>query len=1144
MKAKKKDKREAKETGFLLAQVFFFLKRKSVKKGFLAAALVILVFTVFVAPVSATVYDFKDTVNNKAYEGYDDNKPADVPPDYEVELSGDEYHAINTSDNNRASYAKSGMPEGQYEFHRFKFKINELISDISQLYVMHEGYGSIGGQTGLHFYVWNYTASEWDEVNYNLAGSDTVIDKTYTSGFSNYINASGYLQLLAETRFHASSCPFLYAWNGTGFAFIADFNTPGGLGYYDASAGKPYVSKPKDYVKIDGSQLEAVNGTYRLEIAEDQDEVVYLDGVKLLVVDHPQGTEIYTPTMTKFAEPYPFKVYTIKDPKLPVSAVDENGADILPIVSEVDRIYTEGKDFHWDTITVDFGDLSEAKEIKLLYNAYIEWPLAPGIAARYMNEEYRVWVEVINEDGEWENVSIEEPLGLPQATPRTVAINITDWFKTDDYRIRIHSYENIKIDYIAVDTTEDEEVIITELDPISADIHFKGVAKEFSQDGKRPYLADYYITVDASGFEPFVGNFTRYGDVLPLLTKVDDKFVIMHAGDDISLAFNEVAIPEGMERDYYLLSGAYYKLHFVRILLNESESRVDPLPFHNMSYYPYPENESYPYDAEHLAYLQEYNTRKFNILSSKSEHNTIYTDYVKVEVFQKPVHNQNTGEYFSTIQAAINDDGTLDGHTIVVDPETYRENVVINKSITLKAGSSPVIDGMGGIGITVEANDTVVQDMTVINSSIGIFVYNASFIIQNATLNNNTIYDCIYSPGNGIEFWDVNNSVINGSYIYNNSLDGIHIVFSSNNNITSNEIYNNSKGIYMSSSNNNTIDTNNVSYNINCGIELGPFTPNSYNNISNNNVHHNGQYGIYFHFFEEYNNIYKNTISNHSYGIFMEHVDNNNLTSNTIFSNNYGIYLNASSNHDIIGNNVYNNTEDGIYLAFLSNYNTIADNTVWNNNNGIALSVITLNNYNNIINNTVNSNTKYGIYLKNGERHNNITDNTVSENEVGICLEDAHHNLVKDNDVVDNKHGIWVNQSSNNTIEWNMIVNNTGGATGMNVTNLSTNNEIHSNCFIDNKPYQAWDDVQDGNNDWDSNYWSDYPQWGEYDIPGTAGSKDHSTLKECGGSLRPARVPAPNANRNNRTGRIALGYCGDEYKKEEEVIITSPTSIF
>src|SRR4030042_1840517 len=77
-------------------------------------------------------------------------------------------------------------------------------------------------------------------------------------------------------------------------------------------------------------------------------------------------------------------------------------------------------------------------------------------------------------------------------------------------------------------------------------------------------------------------------------------------------------------------------------LLGQDVSIVEPLPFHAMSNYPYPETENYPDDEAHLAYLAEYNTRDFKASpSSEPEHHTIYTDYVSVQITTRPTPPPN-----------------------------------------------------------------------------------------------------------------------------------------------------------------------------------------------------------------------------------------------------------------------------------------------------------------------------------------------------------------------------------------------------------------------------------------------------------------------------------------------------------------------
>ena len=105
------------------------------------------------------------------------------------------------------------------------------------------------------------------------------------------------------------------------------------------------------------------------------------------------------------------------------------------------------------------------------------------------------------------------------------------------------------------------------------------------------------------------GRYTREGDVRPLLSAVDDRFVVSRPGDEIALSFDAAALPPlaaGMNRTFLLYVDGFSKEMDIN---SASPDTVEPLPFHGMRTYPYGPDERRPHTLEYEQYLMEYNTR-------------------------------------------------------------------------------------------------------------------------------------------------------------------------------------------------------------------------------------------------------------------------------------------------------------------------------------------------------------------------------------------------------------------------------------------------------------------------------------------------------------------------------------------------------
>jgi hypothetical protein len=125
----------------------------------------------------------------------------------------------------------------------------------------------------------------------------------------------------------------------------------------------------------------------------------------------------------------------------------------------------------------------------------------------------------------------------------------------------------------------------------------------------------HYLYEKTSATGPYTrpaGTYTRYGDVLPLLTALDDQLVIFGSGDEVQLEFDPAklpALPEGWVRDYFFAANGYEKdMDFYAAEGNY----VAPLPFLRMGDYPYAPGKSFPLDDAHVNYLLEYNTRNMS----------------------------------------------------------------------------------------------------------------------------------------------------------------------------------------------------------------------------------------------------------------------------------------------------------------------------------------------------------------------------------------------------------------------------------------------------------------------------------------------------------------------------------------------------
>ncbi len=455
-------------------------------------------------------------------------------------------------------------------------------------------------------------------------GEQTSADVVRISWPNGMMNAEFALKadqvLLTEQRLKGS-CPFLFAWNGEQMAFVKDAVPWGSaLGLQIDSVGSPAIAATEEWYKISRDQLTPHDGYYDLRITGELWETYYYDSLKLMVVDHPAGTEVFTDERF-VVPPVKLAMTAVAPPRPIVNATDDRGADVTEVVAKLDSRYldTFGRGQYQGLtrdhyVEVDLGDaLPSSGPLWLIAQGWVhptDSSVNVAISQGHGEKARPLSLEVPDGHGGWRTAQAN--LGFPAGRKKICLINLENVFLPGTPR-KVRLRTNLEVYWDSIEWAQglpNTPLRVTRLDPSVADLHYRGYSLVKQINASSPEIPSYHqIAASKQIWRDLEGYYTRYGDVRELLAGIDDRYVIMNAGDEMTLHFAEQAPPPaGWVRDYVIAGDGWIKDGDYNTTFSRS---VQPLPYHAETLYkqaPGKLEDEWVY-RHHPADWQNYQTR-------------------------------------------------------------------------------------------------------------------------------------------------------------------------------------------------------------------------------------------------------------------------------------------------------------------------------------------------------------------------------------------------------------------------------------------------------------------------------------------------------------------------------------------------------
>ncbi len=424
--------------------------------------------------------------------------------------------------------------------------------------------------------------------------------------------------VLATQRLKGS-CPWLFAWNGREMAFVTDVIWRSPLGLRINAQATADVLMTEDRVKVRGDQVAARDGVYDLRITAELWETHFFDLTSLMVVDHPEGTEVFVDE--RFAVPPPGLDVVATGPVQPMRAVrDDRGADVSALARARDSRHLDfaGRGpFQGITrrhfVEVELPD--EAPRTGPLWLVAQGWvhPTDSSINVAIAQGSHAapegLSLHVADASGRFREV--RAGLGFPAGKDKTVLIDLTGLFPATGAR-RARLATNLEIFWDRLGWAAgrpDVRPAPRRLALVGADLAPRGYSITGQSGAASPERPRYALSGTGQAWRDLEGYYTRFGDVRELLQRVDDRYVIMNAGDELRLRFTEAPPPPpGLVRDFLFAGDGWvkdgdYNTSFSRTVL--------PLPTHRSARYDTPPRrlEDDPVYQQHVGDFAEYHTR-------------------------------------------------------------------------------------------------------------------------------------------------------------------------------------------------------------------------------------------------------------------------------------------------------------------------------------------------------------------------------------------------------------------------------------------------------------------------------------------------------------------------------------------------------